>query len=233
MPTYLLYEKIAMYLEKGISSGKYGLGEKLPSERELSKQYDVSRNVIREAVKLLKEKGLIKVIQGKGSYVTQSQSMDLLSNIKKIMKHKNGKLRDIVEIRELLEQKIVELAVDRATEKQIIELESIVEQMSLAIENSRRLTELDLLFHITLAKCTHNPLFLELMNSISVLLNESIYLLMNMFPETNENVIEQHTQIVKAIKSGNKHLVIKLINNHLILVRKELEKVSFISNDDL
>ncbi|MFT8319758.1 MAG: FadR/GntR family transcriptional regulator [Bacillus sp. (in: firmicutes)] len=233
MSTMLLYEKIAGVIEDGINNGKYQIGEKLPSERELSKYYNISRNVIRESVKLLKEKGLVEVVQGKGSYVAHHYSANLIGNVKRIMKYNNGKLQDIVEIREMLEQKIGELAVDRATNEQINHLETIVDRMKEEIDNSKQIAALDLEFHITLAKCTQNPLFLELMNTISVLLDETIYLLMTMFPQTKKDGISHHEQIVKAIKSRDKNLVKMLITEHLLLVRNEMEQVSDILRNEL
>ncbi|MFT8323468.1 MAG: FadR/GntR family transcriptional regulator [Bacillus sp. (in: firmicutes)] len=233
MSNMLLYEKIASILEDEINNGKYKIGEKLLSERELSKRFNVSRNIIRESVKLLKEKGLVNVVQGKGSYVTNRNSENLISSIKRIMKHNNGKLQDIVEIREVLEQKIVVLAVERATDEQILKLEQIVLQMEQEMDYSKQMTTLDLEFHSTLAKCTHNPLFLELMNSISVLLDESIHLLMMLFPQTKKNVIIQHAQIVEAIKKRDKEQAIKVFSQHLKLVRKEMEQASFLLKREL
>lgn len=212
----ILYEQIAEVLEKGINDGKYKVGEKLPSERDLSTQFNVSRNIIREAVKLLKEKGLVKVLQGKGSYVTLQHSEGLIGNIRRIMKSNNGTLEDIMEIRGILEESIVSFAVDRATKEQIELLETIVEQMSNEIEYSNEFTKLDLEFHISLAKCTNNPLFLELMNSLYVILDESIKVLMVMYPQTKEIVIRQHTQIIAAIKNKDKTLAKQLMHKHLL-----------------
>ena len=67
-----LYEKIARNLEQAIRSGKYKVGDLLPSEKKLMDIYDVSRITIRNALKLLESKGLIRKIQGKGALVNET-----------------------------------------------------------------------------------------------------------------------------------------------------------------
>lgn len=228
----LLYEKVAKDIEERITRGEYAIGEKLPSERTLAIQFHVSRNIIREAIKLLKEKGLVKVQQGKGSYVTLQHSQIMIDNIKRMMKHNNGKLQDIVEVREVLDMNIILLAVERASFHQIERLENIVERLEKEVYFSRQFSNLDLEYHIVLAECTQNPLFLALMNSIYALLEESIHLSMIMYPKSKQDVITQHTAIVQAIKSRNKNKAKQLMKQHLALIRKEMEQIPFLLDSD-
>lgn len=69
-----LYTNIVDNIEEAIKNGELNEGTKLPSERAMAERYDVSRNVIREAYKILKEKGLVDIYSGKGAFVSKPKA---------------------------------------------------------------------------------------------------------------------------------------------------------------
>lgn len=145
--------------------GKLKSGDKLPGENEIATQLGVGRNSVREAMKVLQTLGILERHQGDGSYVAESYKMPfdwllfpLLSRI--------GTSQDLVELRRVLEIGVTELVIEKASTADFDELE----QRMLAMEDASKnkeidgdlLAELDVEFHITLARITKNPALVEL-----------------------------------------------------------------------
>ncbi len=168
-----LYEQIVNQIEARISDGHLKVGEKLPSEFELADQFEVSRTAIREAVKILRQKGLIDILPGKGTFVTNGtpvamqQSFDMLRKFGSIEGYLN-----LVEVREIMEPQIAEIAAGRITEEYILAMKEAFEAMESANENADIFVEADLDFHLALAEATQNPLIPALMDTIIGLLRE-------------------------------------------------------------
>src|SRR4029077_2509617 len=85
--TSRLYEQIVQQIEDSILKGTLKPGDQLPAERELAQEFGVSRTAVREAVKALREKGLVEAYSGRGTFVTDGtsqairQSLDLMVKI--------------------------------------------------------------------------------------------------------------------------------------------------------
>src|ERR1700681_4816836 len=85
--TSRLYEQIVQQIEQSILKGALKPGDQLPAERELAQRFCVSRTAVREAVKALREKGLVEAYSGRGTFITDGtsqvirQSLDLMTRI--------------------------------------------------------------------------------------------------------------------------------------------------------
>ncbi|HEY4689909.1 MAG TPA: FadR/GntR family transcriptional regulator [Anaerolineae bacterium] len=168
-----LYERIVEQVEQKILSGDLKVGDRLPPERELADQFGVSRTAVREAVKALRQKGLVEVQPGRGTFITNSMSravrhsLDLLTRIGGADGSAN-----LVEVREIIEPEIAVLAAARATEEHIAAMREAVETMEVALQDPDRFIEADLDFHLALAEATQNALIPALIDSIVDLLRE-------------------------------------------------------------
>ncbi|HLF26469.1 MAG TPA: FadR/GntR family transcriptional regulator [Anaerolineae bacterium] len=168
-----LYERIVEQVEQKILSGDLKVGDRLPPERELADQFGVSRTAVREAVKALRQKGLVEVQPGRGTFITNGtsramrHSLDLLTRIGRVDGSAN-----LVEVREIIEPEIAVLAAARATEEHIAAMREAVETMEVALEDPDRFIEADLDFHLALAEATQNALIPALIDSIVDLLRE-------------------------------------------------------------
>ncbi len=168
-----LYELIVNQIEAKIIDGDLKVGDKLPSEFELADQFEVSRTAIREAVKILRQKGLIDILPGKGTYVTNGtpvaiqQSLDMLRKFGSV----EGYLH-LVEVREIMEPQIAALAATRITSEYIRAMREAYTTMDSSIGNADLFVEADLDFHLALAEATQNPLIPALMDTIIGLLRE-------------------------------------------------------------
>lgn len=168
-----LYEQMAAQIRDQIIDGKLSAGDKLPNERSLAEQFNVSRTVVREALKTLKQNGLIEVRPGAGTFVVDATGEALTQSFGLLMSVRKGQtLRDIVEIREILEPEIAAIAATRATPEQIALLESAILTMDANLENIPEYTRKDHSFHLVLAEATQNIIIPRLMASIVDLLQE-------------------------------------------------------------
>src|ERR1022692_5300419 len=112
--TSRLYEQIVQQVEDSILKGQLKPGDQLPAERDLAQRFGVSRTAVREAVKTLREKGLVEAYSGRGTFVTNGtshairQSLDLMIRI-----NQQEGLANLAELRLVLEPEIAGLAAAR------------------------------------------------------------------------------------------------------------------------
>lgn len=166
-----LYERIVDQIERLILAGDLKVGDQLPAERELADQFTVSRTAVREAIKTLREKGLVEILLGRGTFVTNGASGAVRHSIGRLLKDEKG-FAYLTEVREILEPEIAALAATRITAENIAAMTEAVETMETALGNADVFVEADLDFHLALAEATQNPIVPSLMDSIIDLLRE-------------------------------------------------------------
>jgi GntR family transcriptional repressor for pyruvate dehydrogenase complex len=171
--TARLYEQIVQQIEKRFLTGALKVGDRLPPERKLAEQFGVSRTAVREAVKALRQKGLVEIQPGRGTFITNGTS--------EVVRHSFGLLMqmagtdgspDLVEVRAIIEPEIAALAAERATEDHIAAMREAIEKMDAALQEPDKYIEADLDFHLVLAEATQNTLIPTLIDSIVDLLRE-------------------------------------------------------------
>jgi GntR family transcriptional repressor for pyruvate dehydrogenase complex len=168
-----LYERIVSQIEQRIEAGDLKVGDRLPSERELAEQFAVSRTAVREAVKALRQKGLVEILPGRGTFITNGTSDTVRSSLDMLIKMGSTKGSGyMVEVREILEPEIAALAATRITEEYIATMQEAVNIMDTALDNVDLFVEADLDFHLALAEGTQNPIIPILVDSIIDLLRK-------------------------------------------------------------
>ena len=127
-----VFEQVAEQIEKRILDGELRSGDRLPTERELAEQFHVSRTAVREAMKILAQKGLVDMRPGRGTIVIDGAHEAMQNSIDLAMKLKLGEVGgsdNLVEVREILETEIAALAAARATEKEIAAMRKAIQVM--------------------------------------------------------------------------------------------------------
>lgn len=171
--TSRLFEQIVQQVEESILSGQLKPGDQLPAERDLAERFGVSRTAVREAVKTLREKGLVEAYSGRGTFVTNGtsqairQSLDLMIRINQ----QEGSAH-LAELRQVLEPEIAGLAAPRIEEQLLATMREAVAIMERNLHDPDAYVEADLDFHLALAEAVGNPLILSLLDSIVGLLRE-------------------------------------------------------------
>jgi DNA-binding FadR family transcriptional regulator len=146
-----LYERVATDLSAKIAQGQYGLGQRLPSERDLAQAYGVSRPTIREAVIALELDGLVEVRTGSGVYVTARSPRDGQAQETDV-----GPF-ELLEARRAIEGEACALAAVLISDDELAQLEQLVAEMQ--HENDRDIAmseDADRRFHMLIAGCTQN-----------------------------------------------------------------------------
>jgi GntR family transcriptional repressor for pyruvate dehydrogenase complex len=171
--TSRLFEQIVEQVEGSILQGQLKPGDQLPAERELAQTFGVSRTAVREAVKTLREKGLVEAFSGRGTFVTDGtahairQSLDLMIRVNR----QEGSAH-LAELRMLLEPEIAWLATSRMEDQLLATMREAVAIMDRNLHDPEAYIEADLDFHLALAEAAGNPLVLSLLDSIVGLLRE-------------------------------------------------------------
>jgi GntR family transcriptional repressor for pyruvate dehydrogenase complex len=167
-----LYEQIVQQVEESIQKGQLKPGDQLPPERELAEQFGVSRTAVREAVKALREKGLVEAYPGRGTFITDGTSYTIRQSLDRMMRSGNEGFAFLAEVRQILEPEIAALATTRADDEALEAMRKQVEIMDTAKEDPDSFIEADLDFHLALAEAAANPIILSLIDSIVGLLRE-------------------------------------------------------------
>jgi GntR family transcriptional repressor for pyruvate dehydrogenase complex len=217
-----LYEQIADTLEQAIVRSELKL-EKLPSEQELSKRFNVSRTVIREALKVLKERGLIQSRNGDGSYISKPNTDTISSAINRIIQLDNISNDNLHGTRLILETAGARLAARYARAEDINELENILKGMvDESLPPDKRI-RLDAEFHIAIARASGNELLRMFVEVMTILLKD--YMVKGMSGiEGIKKTLEQHRKILEALMTGDSDLAEKAVQDHLVAARENVDK---------
>ena len=219
--TSRLYEQIVRQIEESILKGELKPGDQLPAERELAHQFGVSRTAVREAVKALREKGLVEAHPGRGKFVTDGTSHSIRQTLDWILRTGPEKgAAHVVEVREILEPEIAGLAASRADEDAITSMREAVAVMDHAQRDPEAFIEADLDFHLALAEAAGNPLILSLIDSIVAVLREQRMRIFKVEggPERGQY---HHKRILDAIEHRDPQAAREAMRAHLQQVRED------------
>lgn len=220
--TSRLYEQIVQQIEASIVKGDLKPGDQLPAERELAQRFGVSRTAVREAVKALREKGLVEAYSGRGTFITDGttqavrQSLDLMVKIGQ----PEGSTH-LAEVRAILEPEIAALAAARIQEAELTTMRDAVAAMDRAGAKDPELyIEADLDFHLALAEGAANPLILSLLDSIVALLREQRLRIFRV-PGGPERGQIHHKRILDAVERRDSEKARESMRAHLAQVRDD------------
>lgn len=167
-------EDIALQIQAAIISGNIVPGEKLPSERELQSLFKTGRGVIREALQVLKHKGLIETRKGSkgGAYIKNPEVVGISESFALFLRENQTDPMKFIEFRESLDYIITDLAIARGTSEEKKLLNNKTRELAQAVtENNaslETLVELDKELNIMFAKMTHNPIFEWIMQAVQL-----------------------------------------------------------------
>ncbi len=217
--TSRLYEQIVQQIEASVLNGTLKPGDQLPAERELAQSLGVSRTAVREAVKALREKGLVEAYSGRGTFVTDGtsqaarQSFDLMVKIGQQEAH-------LAELRLILEPGIAALAADRVKDEDVAAMREAVEVMERSQKDPEAYIEADLDFHLALAEAVANPLILSLIDSIVGLLRQQRIKIFNVEGGPQRGQVH-HKRILEAVERRDPEMARAAMRAHLEQVRQD------------
>lgn len=221
-----LYEQIADYIEKKILLGddpSFSEGEKLPPEQDLANHFGVSRNVIRESIKLLKERGLVDPRNGVGAYVTRPDESKISTMMYRYILLRDVNPDAIYDVRTLLEPACARMAAAHVTDEELQHMEKLLAHMedrSIAIKERR---ETDFAFHVEIARCTRNAM----MEMLVIAMKDIIIAMMEkgiMVYGGIDDASFHHKRILDALKARDPQLAEEMMRAHVEQSRMQVKK---------
>jgi GntR family transcriptional regulator, transcriptional repressor for pyruvate dehydrogenase complex len=210
-----LSDTVAEEMLHAIVTGSFREGDILPSERELSEQFGVSRTVIREAVRTLATRGVVEVQSGRGVLVIPPHP-DRVTEAVSLLLRVDGVLdfTKVHEVRTMLETYFAGVAAERGTEDDHRELEQMLDAWEKATGDVVTSSRLDVDFHRAIAKAGRNELFLVLLDSIAGVLLENRRATLAL-EHHHVKVYAEHRDIVTAIKARDPESARRAMAVHL------------------
>lgn len=197
-----------------INSKNLEPGDKLPSERMLSKKFEVSRSNLREAIQKLEFYGLLKSRPQSGTFVANIGVTALNGMIEDILRLDTPDFKSLVETRILLELKITESAALRRTEEDLEKLKEALEAYENKVINSGDAVQEDLLFHLAIAKASGN----STMNTFMLIITPEIITNFEAYHICDANLsqrgITEHQAVFDAIKDKKPQLAKQKMKEH-------------------
>src|SRR5579875_603805 len=169
-----LSQQIVTQICQMIRQQRIQTGERLPPERELAEQLQVSRASLREALRVLEISGIVESRHGGGTYVADFSESTAISPLALVMETSDDAIGDLLEMRIIIEPAVAEKASLRATPAQIDRLDDILRQQRMALQAGEAdlFLSLDQAFHRTLATATGNDIALRVLDLIQQLLQD-------------------------------------------------------------
>jgi len=169
-----LYEQIAEIIEKRITSEEYENGCRLPSEQQLCEELGVSRTILREALKLLKERGLIDTRTGSGAYVTRPEAHNISDVVSRIISIDRINYVDVFDVRTILEVESAALAAAHASPEQLEEMNTLLKDLTVPTLSNEERAKKDFDYHFLIAKASGNPLLALLVEAMGGICRNTI-----------------------------------------------------------
>jgi DNA-binding FadR family transcriptional regulator len=211
--------KVVALLRRRILEGEYAFEERLPAERNLAEEFDVSRGTIRSVLQILEQQHLVTRQIGSGTYVSHKEitNQQEISSITSPI--------EMVEVRIAIEPQLVRLAIANASSRDLEELRDALRQCEACDGDSDKFARADTAFHMALAHCSKNKLMYWLYERISEVRRHSQWRSMKsrlLTPERMDYYNSQHHALYEAIASRDTAAAVKLIKDHLYGVQDDL-----------
>lgn len=163
-------EDVVKYILGYIKSNNLLAGDKLPTQAEIVTTLNISRTTIRETVKELEGKKIIKVVNGRGTFVQDPKDNHLLSGIE--LKKKKESMIDVLESRWAIETEIIRNIILHAADEELEPIKEIVTLLMDCYNNNKQQNDIDKQFHYALYACCRNEVLRELIISLGYLTDE-------------------------------------------------------------
>ncbi len=212
-------------IAQDIFADRYPAGSALPRENDLCDLYGVSRTVIRESLKVLESKGMLRGKPRIGTTVCDKDEWNILDG--DVLDWMGPAIKDfdllgcILEARRTIEPAAAEFAAERASTQEIADLDSAWRQMRDSANDPERFTEADMQFHTVLLNASHNQVFRRLSSAIHAALHYALHA-SNVAVESREDAVIIHGELVEALRLRDKARARDCSNRMLDLAGRDL-----------
>jgi len=218
-----IHEEIVTQIRDLVAGGQLKPGDLLPSERELSERFQVSRASVREAIRALESVGLVASKTGNGTYVSSSVDA-LLSPLSSVILQQKDVLLDIFEARKTIEPEMAAFAAERAGAEEVEQMEESLTEQARQIAGGETGVEADTIFHSVLAQATKNKVFLKLNEAIVECLRETRERSLQVHGRPVRSLVG-HREILRAIRARAPERARQAMLAHLRAIERNILKL--------
>jgi GntR family transcriptional repressor for pyruvate dehydrogenase complex len=222
--TVPVYQQVADQIAEAILAGDFPPGDSLPNERELSRQFAVSRTTIREGLRALQARGLVASSHSRTRPLRipelgEVASGPLKEGLAYLIRLRRVELEDLVELRSALEMAALESAARSADRAQLDQAHQALVQMHDSDVSVQQFHEANVQFHLALVAASRNQairlVMLALRDSIAQHLLQALRLL-DEPRDTIRRLVDEHTAILKALEGGEGKKAGRLVRQHIV-----------------
>ena len=220
-------DEVVQQIESLILEGVLRTGDRLPGERELARQFEVSRPILRDALKALEGRGLLTTRPGGGTHVADVIGQLFTKPVTDLISMHRKAVTDYLEYRREIEAVASEYAARRATPDDLALLDRIMARMDEAHRTGDfdDEAEIDVEFHHAICECAHNIILLHTLRSCYRLLSEGVFrnrLLAFTVSGAREALLAQHRAIYTAVKAGDPAAARQAAMDHISYVERSM-----------
>ena len=225
-----IFQDVVEQIQEAILQGTLEPGSKLPAERELISTFKTSRGTLREALRVLEQKGLIEIKTGVsgGAFVNALTTHQVSESLDLLVRYQRVSLRDLAEFREGVEGIVAGLAVERAESKDIRHLKKLLEDAKTHLEEGAsgwdEFIKADNQLHMALAHIAGNPIYKWVLRTIY----DNIHRYFDRYLPREKNLLRENYQdlceIVEAVEKGQAAKANLLAQNHVYRFNRIMEE---------
>jgi GntR family transcriptional repressor for pyruvate dehydrogenase complex len=220
-------DEVVQQIESLILEGVLRAGDRLPGEREMAKQFDVSRPILRDALKALEGRGLMVTRHGGGTHVADVIGQVFSKPVMELIVNHRKAAADYLEYRREIEGLAAEYAARRATTEDLALLDRIMAKMKAAHAraDAAEEAEIDVEFHHAVGECAHNIILLHTLRSCYRLLSDGVFqnrLVVFTVTGTRDVLLEQHQAIHRAVVAGDPASARKAAMDHITYLERAM-----------
>ncbi len=216
--------EIVSQIERAIFSGRFSAGDRLQSERELAEEFGVSRITVRDALRVLEARGLIRVKVGAsgGAFVAESNADNVAESISTMILLRRMTLSELAEARTVVEVATADLAAQRWDAERLGRLEETVERGRRVVREGAPHTEASMDFHVALAEAARNELLSATVRAYRDLLMQTVNDMRDV--KSARTTQKAHEEIIEAVRSRDADGARRLMLDHLEDFEKRLRR---------
>ena len=214
------FEEILFQLEEAIVAGHLSAGDRLPPERELAARFEVSRTSVREALRVLEALGIVRVRRGadNGATLLEEPGNALTHLLRFYLALQHVSMEGLLEFRIAVESWAASAAARRHTATELADVASLIDRMEADELDERSFLELDLAFHLALARACGNELARLVLEGCRTAIWRTMVeatIAAGDWPAVRQRLREEHEAIYEAVAAGDETKASRLVGEHI------------------
>ena len=215
------YEKVTHYVKERIKTGELRVGDKIPTERELSEKLELSRNSVREALRTMDNMGLIRCRQGSGNYISGEMQQIIEETLYMMFMLKQISDIDVSQLRRAIDIQAMILAVRNVNEDDIYEIKQLLDRLDVIEGDESAFVDRDI--HLLISKYSKNKLIEIINDTLSTIMEKFIFKARRLVIGNESDVLTVfHRDMLMSLLERNEGKGVLVINKHYDTIDKYL-----------